>query len=57
MLTGERPAHDDALHRFGHIQPRAGEWRVERQNAMSKEPIDQIVGQVSGKIIPHYNDT
>jgi hypothetical protein len=44
------------LSRLGHVQPRAGEWRVERQDAMIKEPIDQVIGQMSGEIIPHQDD-
>src|SRR6266542_170663 len=29
MLSAQRSAVDDALHRFGHIQPRSAEWRVQ----------------------------
>src|SRR5258708_20501549 len=52
MLTGERPAHDDALHRFGHMQPRAGEWRGDRPKATVKKPTNQTTPQMSCNIIP-----
>jgi hypothetical protein len=52
VLARQRPSHHDALHRFGHIQPRAGERRVEREDPVFKEPTHQVWRQVARKTRP-----
>ena len=36
MLATEGTAADDALHRFGHVQPRSAEWGVQRHDPVRK---------------------
>src|SRR5258708_32736829 len=57
MLPSESAAHNDALHRFRHIQPRAANGRVERHHPMIKEPAYQIIREMSRQIIQHQHDT
>ena len=39
MLTRQRPCFDDALHRFGHVEPGASIGRREQQDAVLGTPL------------------
>jgi len=53
MLTSERTAADDALHRLGHVEPRVTDGCVQRHDAVLNEPADDRPTQVAREIIPH----
>ena len=57
MLPGEGAAHDDALHRLGHVEPGTRQWRVERQNAVLEQPAHHGIGQVPSQIVPDQDQT
>src|SRR5437016_6570838 len=56
MLTSQSTTHNDALHGLSHIEPGTGERRVERHDAMLKEPGDQVVREMTSQIIQHEQD-
>jgi len=56
MLPSQGSAHDDALHRLGHVEPRAAHGRVERHHPMIKEPEHQVIRQMPRQIIQHQHD-
>src|SRR6478609_8640285 len=48
LLPVERPALEDALDRFGHVQPAAAQGRVERHDAVPAQP--QLMAACSSMI-------
>src|SRR5436309_6037110 len=52
MLSAQGSVADDALHRFGHIQPRAADWGVQRHDPMCEQPGNHVGAQVSGQVVP-----
>src|SRR5262245_39639113 len=52
MLAAQRPPLQNALDRLGDIQPRAAQRRVQRHDAMTKQPQHQLGRFVPGQIVP-----
>ena len=52
MLAGEGATADDALERFGHVQPGAAERRVQRHDAMLEQPVNDRPTEMPGEIVP-----
>src|SRR6266496_4166917 len=52
MLTRQRPCFDDALHRFGHVEPGASIGRREQQDAVLGTPLHDAVAFMPSQIIP-----
>ena len=52
MRPDEGAAHDDALQRLGHVEPRARDRRVEGQDAALQQPAHHVVRQMPRQIIP-----
>ncbi len=48
----QRPPLQDALDRFGHVQPAAAEWSIERHDPVRAEPEHEVGRLVAGEIIP-----
>ena len=51
MLPGEPALLEDALHRLGHVEPRAAQGGVERHDAVVEQPAHEARGLVPGEII------
>ena len=47
MLTSQLPSFDDALHRFGHVEPGAGVGRREQQDAVLGTPLHKTVAAMA----------
>src|SRR5271157_3183581 len=56
MLAGQSAGHNDALHRLGHVEPRAAHRRVERHHPMCKEPAHQVMRHMPGQVIQDQDD-
>src|SRR6478752_1344075 len=50
-LAVEGAADEDALDGFGHVQPGAAEWGVERHDAMFNQPEHEGRGLVTGQVV------
>src|SRR5439155_4730304 len=57
MLTRERSADNDALHRLRHIQPGATNGRIEGHHPMIEEPAYQIIREMSSQMIEDQHET
>src|SRR5579875_686797 len=55
MMSLQRSANDDALHRFGHVEPGAGTRRIQESNAAFMAPAHEIATRMSGQIIQKSN--
>lgn len=42
MLSAQRPPRENALHRFGHVQPGGPEWGIQRHDAVGDQPEDEL---------------
>ena len=52
MLPGEGAAHDNPLQGLSHIEPRARERRVKRQDPVLQQPPNHVVGEMPRKARP-----
>lgn len=52
MLAGERPPGENPLDRLGQVEPRAGDRRVQRQEAPVEQVLLQFPVAVSRQIVP-----
>src|SRR6185369_9288814 len=50
-LAVEGAADEDALDGFGHVQPGAAEWGVERHDAVLDQPEHEGRGLVAGQVV------
>jgi hypothetical protein len=50
-MTVKRPPLDDPLDGLTHIQPTTAQRRVQGQNAVSREPTQQVWGTMSFQIV------
>jgi hypothetical protein len=57
LLPYQRPPYQDALHRLGHIQPRATDRGVQGKDALSQTPIDYRRRVVPGQVVPDEQHT
>src|SRR3954469_11015162 len=56
MLPVESAPLEEALDRFGHVQPAAAQRRVERHDAVAAEPEHHLGRLVAGEVVPHQED-
>jgi hypothetical protein len=57
VLPGQGTALENALDRFGHVEPAAAERGVERHDAVLAQPDHHLGALVAGKIVPHEQQT
>src|SRR3954466_3025210 len=57
MLARQGPALEDALDGLGHVEPTAAERRIERHNAVLAQPQRHFCTLMTGKIVPHQQQT
>src|SRR3954471_447300 len=57
MLARQGPALEDALDGLGHVEPTAAERRIERHNAVLAQPQHHFCTLMTGKIVPHQQQT
>jgi len=50
-LAGQRPANEDALDGFGHVQPGAAERGVQRHDAVRDQPQHEGRSLVAGQVV------
>jgi hypothetical protein len=53
----EGAAYNDPLQGLGHVEPGTRKWRIERQDAVLKQPTNHVARQVSGQIVPDQDET
>ena len=52
VLAGQGPADQDALDRFGQVEPRAGDRGIQRQDALLQAPADQRRRAMPPQVVP-----
>lgn len=57
MVAFEGTADEDALDRFGHVQPGAAERGVQWHDAVLEQPADDRPTQMAGQVVPDEQQT